>query len=472
MGLLSRIFAPAQVKQEGEYRPGPWLTMDGWLPESWGQYANWWQLGYDPIRSPVTSIVEACVSAYAQTIAMCPGAHWRRLDNGGRELVDTSALSRILRKPNSYQSSSDFLLNLVRGLYLEGNAYALALRNSRFEIAELHLFDPRQCRARVGVDGSIFYSLGGNEIVERLLTETTFESQALLAGVPARDVLHVKLHTPRHPLCGETPLASAQTDLAVSGAMSSQAIAFAANQSRPSGVLSTDNILSKAQMDELRAAWESKSQGMNAGRVPILAAGLKWQAMGVNAHDAQLVEQLKLTETHIAQAFRMPLQVLGLGGTTFASTELLMQFWIATGLGFALNHVEVAFDAMFGLYGPPWEYTEFDTAVLLRSAYRDRIEGLARGVQSGIYAPNEARAAEELAAVEFGDEPRVQAQVVPLSAAQGIPSAPSAQPAPTASTPEGDEDEPEPEPEPEKGANDNERILRAFRSSHARHLAF
>ena len=39
-------------------------------------------------------------------------------------------------------------------------------------------------------------------------------------------------------------------------------------------------------------------------------------------------------------------------------------------------------------------------------------------------APNEAREREGLNAVEYGDEPRVQQQVVPLSAAGAIPSSP------------------------------------------------
>jgi hypothetical protein len=52
----------------------------------------------------------------------------------------------------------------------------------------------------------------------------------------------------------------------------------------------------------------------------------------------------------------------------------------------------------------------------LRSAQKDRIEALARGVQGGIFSPNEARALEDLPAAEEGDEPRVQQQVVPLSA--------------------------------------------------------
>jgi hypothetical protein len=45
------------------------------------------------------------------------------------------------------------------------------------------------------------------------------------------------------------------------------------------------------------------------------------------------------------------------------------------------------------------------------------MEGLARGVISGIYSPDEARASEDLPAVEggHGAMPRVQQQVVPLS---------------------------------------------------------
>ena len=108
-----------------------------------------------------------------------------------------------------------------------------------------------------------------------------------------------------------------------------------------------------------------------------------------------------------------------------------MQSWIATGLGFALNHVEVAFGRTFELKGQPAEYLEFDTSALLRSAFKDRIEGLTRAVQGGVYSPNEARDLEGMPAAKFGDEPRLQAQVVPLSAAE-ITTAPPAPAAPAA----------------------------------------
>lgn len=49
-----------------------------------------------------------------------------------------------------------------------------------------------------------------------------------------------------------------------------------------------------------------------------------------------------------------------------------------------------------------------------------------RGVQGGVISPNEARNMEGFDSVPYGDEPRCQQQVVPLSAAAAIPSAPAA----------------------------------------------
>jgi hypothetical protein len=43
------------------------------------------------------------------------------------------------------------------------------------------------------------------------------------------------------------------------------------------------------------------------------------------------------------------LQILGLGTAPVGSTEVLMQSWIASGLGFALNHIE---EALGNLDGP------------------------------------------------------------------------------------------------------------------------
>jgi HK97 family phage portal protein len=452
LGAVSRVWRPPVAKQliGGNY----WLPITGgFLPGDapW----NFWQLGYNPAGIGQSAVVSACVAAYAQTTAMCPGTHWRSTDDGGRERVSNSALSRVLKRPNSYQSISDFLLNLTHNLYAEGNAYALALRNNRYEISELHLMNPRMSMPMIAVNGDIYYSLGGNFVADKLVPSE------LLSRSPARDVLHIKLDSrPENPLIGEPPLTAAMLDVAASNAMVQQQLSVTSNSARPSGVIQTDMQLDEQQTKELRAAWDEQTKGAGAGGTPILSWGLKWQQVSPSSRDAQLAEMLQLTDTRIATAYRVPPELLGIAGQNGlqSSTEALMRYWIAEGLGFCLNHIEEAIGRFFGLAGQPDEYLEFDTRILVRSADKDRIDALARGVQGGIYSPNEARALEDLPAAEDGDEPRVQQQVVPLSFGAQPPPAPT-----PAVTP--------PPPAAEEGDNPDGDAKRAISAYRRRRLA-
>jgi HK97 family phage portal protein len=420
--IISKANGVAAPK-EGQPRPGPYYlpVTGGWLPADVGKFWNYWQMGYDPVSYGARSaMVEACVSSYSQTVAMCPGDHWRANNKGGRDRVTNSALARVLRYPNDYQSISDFLLNAVRSLYLDGNAYAFCLRNSRYEIDEMHLMSPRSSRGMVANNGEIFYQLSGNWIVDRRFGP--------LPHVPARDVLHIRLHQGRRedPLLGESPLVAAALDAAAGDAIKRQQLNFYLNQARPGFVISTDQLLDPDTVDAARDRWDEKSR---EGGTVILNGGLKPVAIPmVTGKDAQIAEVMKMSREDIALAFRIPLALLGIGGATAGATEALMREWIATGLGFALNHVEEAFGVTFALKGQPDEYVEFSTDALLRAAFKERIEALVRGVQGGVFSPNEARNSEGYNDVKFGDEPRVQQQVVPLSAAQAIPAGPPGKP--------------------------------------------
>lgn len=447
------------TKTEGQVSAGPWFlpVSGGWLPAEVGSSLNWWQNGFNVTGFEPSAIVEACVSAYAQTVAMCPGNHWRNKGDGGRERVTTSALVRFLKSPNTYQSISDFLLNGVRGLYSQGNLYAMAIRNNRFEIDSLHLMNPRGCSANIAYNGEIFYSLSGNPIIERLVDYPLI--------VPQRDVLHIRLNTSQfNPLLGESPIIAAARDIATNDAMAVQQLQFYLNQAKPSTVLQTDLVLEKEQVEALRARWNEQTRGLGAGQTPILTGGLKMSPIGQNAVDSQLVQFMKMTDQHIALAYRIPMQILGVGnaGPSNVTTEL-MNGWLASSLGFCLNHVEEAIGNLFELKGQPDEYLELDTKALLRSAFKDMVEGYARSVQGGIHSPDEARAEFSLSKVKggFGEEPRVQSQVVPLSAASAIPASPTAPAQPAAKPPDASKD---------FSNGDRARLRSRFRLSHGRQL--
>jgi len=460
LGWSRRSLESGTPGVEGQPKQGPWLIttgqQQGWLPADWG-YLNFWQMDLDPIAAAGGSaIVEACVAAYAQTIAMCPGDHWRSLPNGGRERVTTSALSRILRRPNDYQSRSDFLLKLAADLYRDGNTYALAQRNDRFEVAALHSFDPRQSHPIVAPSGEIFYELAGNNVVERQyggggdrsgLLGLTNSGTSLV--VPARDVFHVKLEANRaEPLVGVPPSRHAASAIAAQRAIGSQLVTTFGNMNRPSGVIETNAELTGTQKDDFRQRFHDAWRGIDnkVAGPPILPPGMNFKSVAMTAQEADVAASIKLTQEEIFMVYGVPPAILGMTDkSSFASTEALMQFWLARGLGFAINHIEVAFDHFFGLRSWPDEYVEFDTAALLRVAFKDRIEALARGVQGGIYSPNEVRKLEELPPAPSGDEPRVQQQVVPLSAWEKVqpqtprPDAPPAPPPAEAADEDDDE---------------------------------
>jgi len=208
---------------------------------------------------------------------------------------------------------------------------------------------------------------------------------------------------------------------------------FFANASRPSAVLSTDMALDKDQAQAIRDRWNEQAKSLHAGEVPILTGGLKVQPWTTAHRDAQTAELMRMSAEQIAHAFRVPLPLLAMGGgAPLGSTEAVIRLWHKTSLNFTLTIVEQAYDSLFGLRGEPVEYCELDVGALLRSEEKDRIEMVVRGVQGGVSSPNEARNMEGLDSVPYGDEPRVQQQVVPLSAAGSIPPAPPA-PGPAAS---------------------------------------
>jgi phage portal protein BeeE len=143
--LIGRVLRPLLKATEGQPRRGPFHLpiTGGWLSAEAGQYTNWLQLGFSPTSGERSAVVERCIALYAETVASLPGAHWRQNARGGRTRVQNSSLARVLHRPNDCETASSFMLNAVRSLYSEGNTFALALRNARFEVESLHLMNPR-----------------------------------------------------------------------------------------------------------------------------------------------------------------------------------------------------------------------------------------------------------------------------------------------------------------------------------------
>jgi len=370
-----------------------------------GGILNWWQAGrnIDQFDSP-TAIVHACVDAYAQTMASLYGDHYQYDDQDTKRRIKSSALSRCLHQPNDYQTRSDFILNLVKAILMDGNAYVLGQRNARGEFVALHLMPSKSTQPYIEPETkAIFYGVGENPMLG------DFDVM-----VPSREIMHIRLHTPAHPLIGVSPITNAASSIAANAAITNHQAAFFNNMSRPSGVLSTDMKLNADQMIQLRNAWEHQSKNMNSGGIPILGSGIKWEPMSIDSQDSQLIQAFQMSIEDVARAFRVPLPLVGdYRNSTYNNVEQLISAWLATGLGFLLEHIETSFDKFFGL--PRGQFTEFDVDSLLRTDFQTRIDGYTRAIQQGLMTPNEARAKMGgLPSVDNGDVVYAQAQMQPL----------------------------------------------------------
>lgn len=368
----------------------------------------------------------AAVIANASAVSQCWPRHLRETSRkAGFERVTTSPAFRIFREPNPYETWPVFMLNLVATMQFDGTAYAIVLRNDDGKVESLHRVPRGSCFPFVNPeDGSIFYSIGTLEM------RPAYKGPLVGADyvVPARDVMALRQYCPRHPLLGESPAAAAALALGINVALSRSQAVFFSRMSRPSGVLSSDQPLTKEQITRARENWAAQSNLMAQGGVPVLGNGMKWVPMTITSEDAQLIQAQRMSVEDIARVYRVPLPVIGdLEHATLTNVESLISFWLSTGLGSLLELVERAFDHLFG-FDTVTEYTDFDVAALLRTDFAGRIEGLCKGIQGGLFKPDEAREKEGLPPVPGGDKVYVQQQMVPLGTTPPPPAVPPAPP--------------------------------------------
>lgn len=403
--------------------------------------AEGWQRGltvdYQGARS--VAIVYACVMLYCRAISQCLPKHLKRGADGGDVLQATSPAAAVLRYPNSYETWTQFVFQVVACLLFDGEALALKVRDARGQVVELHRIPRRNWSIHVEPESrAIFYGVNESEL---------YQAPAMLA--PARDVVHFRQHCPRHPLIGESPIKAAALAAGVTVALSKSQLAFFTQLSRPSGILSTEQTLTKDQMAQLRAAFAEQSKAWQQGGTPILSNGLKWQGVNVTQADSQLIEQQRLSGVDVARVFGVPMALLAESAGAQAGTEALISSWLSVGLGSVIENIERSLDRAFDL--GPAEFVQLDPGPLLRVDFAGRIEGYVKAVQGGVMTPNEARGNEGLPRVEGGDSAYLQRQMTAIDVLGKLAAAELANAsAPQPTEPVLLEADPVPEADPEK----------------------
>jgi HK97 family phage portal protein len=367
------------------------MSLDDWWAEFGPTSKSAGGMSITQITAMQVSTVLACVTIRAEDVAKLPVHVYRRMPNGGKEIVTDHEIERVLQMPNADQSAFEFLEQMHVALMLRGNAYAVILRDWRGQVISLIPVNPDRVWIYEAPGGELFY-----QVARRGMHEMAVLANEPLM-IPSDDILHLRGMAIDNSLYGMSRIALARE--AIGLALSQQELAgrLSANNTNLGGVLTTDKKLSREAAERLAKSWKERKQGLrNAGEVAVLEEGVKWQALGMTARDAEFIASRNMQVQEIARIFRMPLHKLGITGESRgASIEQMDQDYMNSVVSSDLGRWEGKISQTFGLAAQGL-FVEFDVSGFLRASIGTRYQSYRTGIVGMFLTPNEARRAEGL----------------------------------------------------------------------------
>ena len=390
----------------------------GWYPVIREPFTGAWQQNADV--SAVTSLsnaaVYSCVSLIAADIAKLALRLMRQDAEGVWYETSNPAYSPVLRKPNRYQTTLKFVEQWITSKLVQGNTYVLKERDNRGIVTALYVLDPMKVVPLVAPDGSIYYRLNPNN-----LAGLAPDPDPLLTGgtitVPASEIIHDLMVALFHPMIGVTPLYACGLAAVQGLTIQSTSSKFFATGAQPGGILTAPGAISDETAKRLQDYWQANFTGVNVGKVAVVGDNLKYEAMTVNAADAQLIEQLRWTSETVCACYHVPAYMVGVGPPPpVASVEFMQQQYYSQCLQSLITSCETSLDDGLGLSGTQYG-TEFDIDDLIYMDAATKTKSAAEAIGAGAMAPNEARRKYfGLGSVKGGDTPYMQQQNYSLAA--------------------------------------------------------
>jgi HK97 family phage portal protein len=298
MGWKDYILPPAFNKKATEWHRAV-VKMLGLTPQ-WSErnYETFAKEGYN-----ANVWVFRCIKAIAENAAGVPWILYQEDSKGEKKEILVHDLLKLLRKPNEFQSKSEFFEAYIAYALISGNSY-LHMVGPNKTAPPKELWPLRPDRMKVvphptNYIGGYVYQVGDNK--------TKLEKEV---------VSHLRTFNPLSDFYG-----LAQTEVAARGIDNDNAgnawnNSLLTNGARPGGALVTEETLTTSQFENLKDELDKNYRGAkNAGKPMILEGGLKWQEMSLNPRDMEFIASKKISILEICAAFCVPPEIVGYGET-------------------------------------------------------------------------------------------------------------------------------------------------------------
>ncbi|MDW9540290.1 phage portal protein, partial [Sinorhizobium meliloti] len=356
--------------------------------------------------------VWCAVNFIANTIASLPLQVFKK-SGEGRDTVESDPLYGILHDaPNDELTSFMWRKGMMINVLLRGRGVSFIERNKAGRVMSIWPLDTDKLTIERKSGRKLYhYDDGGRKV-----TYAANEVLDLTFMLKPDGVSHVD------------PISKLKGAVGLALALDEYARKFFANGGVPPlalyGPMPSPAAASRASQDVEKAVRDANAERRN---VMIMPTGHELKAVGVDPEKSQMVESRRLGIEEIARIYGIPpvfLQDLTHG--TFSNTEQqdlaltkhLISQWVKAW--------EQELNLKLFSARNRTKFVEFNLDSLMRGDFRTRMEGYAKGIQNGIYTPDEVRAMENWPS-KGGDADKlhIQGATVPL----GMQSTAARQPA-------------------------------------------
>lgn len=354
-----------------------------------------------PESSLRTTAVLCCVRTLAESVAGLKLNLIKTTSAGSKTVQKNNPIHKLLTaKPNKWQTSFEWLEQMMLHLGLYGNAYNEIVRDGSGIPTSLNPLHP----SRMEVE----------EVAPGVLRYTYTESSGGRTTYPADQIQHVRWMS-NDGIHGIVPTEVSKEAIALAQCCERFGSKFFSNGARPGVILETDNAITPEAALQLRENWERLHRGVdNSWKTAVLTNGLKAHEMGSNAQESQYLEVRRFQVEEVCRIYRVPPHlVMDLQRATFNNIEQQSLDFLQFTLTPWLRRIEQSIGRdVIGNDGK--EEAEFDTRSLLRGDAASRANYYNSLFNLGCLSVNEIRSAESMNPVDGGDQRFVQLNMQPL----------------------------------------------------------
>lgn len=343
--------------------------------------------------------VSAAVQFHSATPAGLP-LHIYRRKQGGREKASGRLATLLHDAPNPYTTSFDWRKKMLADKFTHGRGLSYIERRENGQIEAIWPLDPSKVTVkRDRFVNSYEYNEDGRRVIYQ-----------------ADEIIDLPFMLKSDGFSHRGPIAMGKDAIGLALAVTTYGSKFLANGGVPpfavTGQFQSGAALNRAAEDLATAIKKAAKENRQALTLP---TGLDIKPIGSDPEKAQMVETQRFCVEQIARLYGIPPTFLqDLTNGTYSNTE---QADLHVAKHTLKPHVEQFEQEMnlklFGQFARS-QYVEFNMDGLLRGDFTTRMEGWARGINSGFIKPSEAREAENWPFEKDSDKLFMQGATIPI----------------------------------------------------------